>query len=214
MPGLTCAWILAPSRWRPSFTNLTVTIIISYQMILIKDVVLFRAPSGPRGEACQRHLHGQERAAGRLPCRDGAARRLPDPQRLQLQVSTSSQIFFNFSKNIFSFHANIFLASIQIFFAGPTTWCRSSWVARWRAWWWWCWWPTWWAGPAPGRGATRACRHTEHSEHQTPSVTEKIALLSYYLLITWDFHVALKMFRCRLSWSDLLIVFFWFGDMY
>ena len=108
MPGLTCAWILAPSRWRPSFTNLTVTIIICYQMILIKDVVLFRAPPGPRGETCQRHLHGQERAAGRLPSRDGAARRLPDPQRLQLQVSTNSQIFFNFCKNIFSFHSNIF----------------------------------------------------------------------------------------------------------
>ena len=70
-------------------------------MIMIKDVALFRAPSGPRGETCQRHLHGQERAAGRLPSRDGAARRLPDPQRLQLQVSTSSQIFFNFCKNIF-----------------------------------------------------------------------------------------------------------------
>ena len=137
MPGLTCAWILAPSRWRPSFTNLTVKVIICHKMILIKDVVLFRAPSGPWGEACQRHVHGQERAAGRLPSRDGAARRLPDPQRLQLQVSTSSQIFFDFCKNIFSFQIeiNIFLASIQIFFAGPTTWCLSSWVARWRAWW-------------------------------------------------------------------------------
>ena len=108
MPGLTCAWILAPSRWRPSFTNLTVIVIICHQMILIKDVVLFRAPSGPWGETCQRHVHGQERAAGRLPSRDGAARRLPDPQRLQLQVSTSSQIVFNFHTNIFSFHTNIF----------------------------------------------------------------------------------------------------------
>ena len=108
MPGLTCAWILAPSRWRPSFTNLTVKVIICHKMILIKDVVLFRAPSGPWGEACQRHVHGQERAAGRLPSRDGAARRLPDPQRLQLQVSTSSQIVFNFHTNIFSFLTNIF----------------------------------------------------------------------------------------------------------